>query len=73
MGVHVLTSRYSSLDQSPTFLYLKSSFPLKFRKLVGCPNEQIIFKRELGMVIGLHTLGLVLMPTGLRRKLKQQE
>ncbi len=30
----------------------------------------MIFKRELGMVIELHTLGLVLTPTDLRRKLK---
>jgi len=70
MGVHALISGYSCLDQSPVFLNLKRSFPLNFRMLVGCPSQQMIFKRELGMVLELHTLGLVLTPTDLRRKLK---
>ncbi len=73
MGVHALISGYSRLDQSPVFLNLKRSFPLKFSKLAGCPSEQMILKRELGMVIELHTLGLVLTPTGLRRKLIQHK
>jgi len=33
----------------------------------------MIFKRELGMVIELLTLGLILTPTGLRGKLVQRE